>query len=120
MARQKRVDDNDRAVGLRVKQARVARGLTQSNLASLLGCAYQQVHKYERGINRISAGRLIAIARELSVAPADLLGDAGPVLERLHHAVELMRLFDGLSLPQRKALTQMARVMVGETAPEAA
>ena len=119
MARQKRVDDNDRAVGLRIKQARISRGLTQSTLASLLGCCFQQVHRYERGVNCVSAGRLVAIARELSVVPADLLGDAGPALEHPRHAVELMRLFDGLSLPQRQALTQMARVMVGETAPEA-
>ena len=42
-------------------------GLTQQQLADLIGVTYQQAHKYERGINRVSAGRLFEIARVLSV-----------------------------------------------------
>ena len=42
-------------------------GLTQQQLADLIGVTYQQAHKYERGINRISAGRLYEIAQVLSV-----------------------------------------------------
>ena len=42
-------------------------GLTQQQLAELVGVTYQQTHKYERGINRVSAGRLFEIARVLSV-----------------------------------------------------
>ena len=42
--------------------------LTQQQLAEMIGVTYQQAHKYERGINRVSAGRLFEIARALSVS----------------------------------------------------
>ncbi len=43
-------------------------GLTQQEMAELIGVTYQQVHKYERGINRVSAGRLYDIAQTLNVS----------------------------------------------------
>jgi transcriptional regulator with XRE-family HTH domain len=45
------------------------RGLTQQDLAELLGVTYQQAHKYEKGTNRVAAGRLYAIAQALDVEP---------------------------------------------------
>ena len=42
-------------------------GLTQQQMADLIGVTYQQAHKYERGINRIAGGRLYAIAQALGV-----------------------------------------------------
>jgi transcriptional regulator with XRE-family HTH domain len=42
-------------------------GFTQQTLADLIGVTYQQAHKYENGVNRISAGRLYMIARVLGV-----------------------------------------------------
>lgn len=42
-------------------------GLTQQQLAAMIGVTYQQEHKYERGINRIAAGRLYELARVLGV-----------------------------------------------------
>ncbi len=42
-------------------------GLTQQEMAELIGVTYQQAHKYERGINRVSAGRLFDIAQALGV-----------------------------------------------------
>ena len=42
-------------------------GLSQQEMAHLIGVTYQQAHKYERGINRISASRLYDIARVLRV-----------------------------------------------------
>ena len=42
-------------------------GLTQQELAELIGVTYQQAHKYEKGINRIAAGRLSTIAQALGV-----------------------------------------------------
>jgi DNA-binding XRE family transcriptional regulator len=53
-----RTQDVDRHVGARVRERRIMLGLTQQQLADLIGVTYQQAHKYERGINRISAGRL--------------------------------------------------------------
>src|SRR5689334_9329802 len=62
-----RTQDNDQHVGARVRERRIMLGFTQQQLADLIGVTYQQAHKYERGINRISAGRLYEIARVLSV-----------------------------------------------------
>jgi DNA-binding XRE family transcriptional regulator len=57
----------DLAVGRRIRQRRIMLGLTQQQMAGLIGVTYQQAHKYETGINRISAGRLYQIARALGV-----------------------------------------------------
>src|ERR1700733_9102277 len=62
-----RTQEIDRNVGARVRERRIMLGLTQQQLADLIGVTYQQAHKYERGINRVSAGRLYEIAQVLSV-----------------------------------------------------
>src|SRR5665213_1944577 len=59
-----RTQDIDHHVGARVRERRIMLGFTQQQLADLIGVTYQQAHKYERGINRISAGRLFEIANE--------------------------------------------------------
>ena len=63
----KRVQDVDRHVGARMRERRIMLGLTQQQLAELIGVTYQQAHKYEKGINRIAAGRLSSIAQALGV-----------------------------------------------------
>jgi transcriptional regulator with XRE-family HTH domain len=54
-------------VGLRIRAARLAAGLSQERLGTALGVTFQQVQKYEKGVNRVGAGRLSDIARVLSV-----------------------------------------------------
>jgi len=66
----------DRSVGRRVRMVRVSRGLSQSALASQLGLTFQQLQKYEKGTNRISASRLHDIARILGVEVASFFEDA--------------------------------------------
>jgi transcriptional regulator with XRE-family HTH domain len=60
--------DIDRRVAGRLKDLRLLRGLSQIELAALIGVTFQQVQKYERGINRIGASRLYAIAETLDVS----------------------------------------------------
>ena len=62
-----RTQDVDRYVGARIRERRIMLGLTQQQLADLIGVTYQQAHKYEKGINRIAAGRLSGIAHALGV-----------------------------------------------------
>jgi transcriptional regulator with XRE-family HTH domain len=59
--------DVDHDVSLRIRQRRIMLGLTQQQMAELIGVTYQQAHKYEKGINRIAAGRLFTIAQALGV-----------------------------------------------------
>jgi transcriptional regulator with XRE-family HTH domain len=54
-------------IGRRVRERRVAMGLSQSELAEGLGISFQQVQKYESGANRISGSRLWDIAQLLQV-----------------------------------------------------
>ena len=62
-----RSQDIDRHVGARVRDRRIFLGLTQQQMAELIGVTYQQAHKYEKGINRVPAGRLYNIAQALGV-----------------------------------------------------
>ena len=61
--------DTDRRIAARVRERRIMLGLSQQELAAKVGITYQQAHKYETGINRISAGRLLALAHALGVEP---------------------------------------------------
>ena len=62
-----RPQDVDRHVGARMRDRRVLLGMTQQQLAELIGVTFQQAHKYEKGANRVTAGRLYGIARALGV-----------------------------------------------------
>jgi transcriptional regulator with XRE-family HTH domain len=65
--RRARSQDVDRHVGARMRERRLMLGLTQHQLAELIGVKYQQAHKYEKGINRVAAGRLYYVAQALRV-----------------------------------------------------
>ena len=63
----KKPDLIDVEVGQRIRIQRLAAGLSQSELAERIGVTFQQVQKYEKGMNRVGAGRLTKIARVLNV-----------------------------------------------------
>lgn len=63
--------DVDRHIGERLRQRRLERDMSQEILAERLGITFQQVQKYERGVNRISASRLFDIATVLELPIAD-------------------------------------------------
>ena len=113
-----RAQDMDRIVGTRMRERRIMLGLTQQQMAELIGVTYQQAHKYEKGINRISAGRLSRIAKALGVeigfffesAEVDQSGAEPTPQQRL--LLELARSF--IALPSRKhqeAICNLARVL---------
>jgi transcriptional regulator with XRE-family HTH domain len=66
----KQTTDADRMVGLRITALRKAKGLSQTALGQAIGVTFQQVQKYEKGQNRIGAGRLRDIAQLLEVPVA--------------------------------------------------
>lgn len=57
----------DKRIGQRVRARRLEIGMSQEKLAELLGVTFQQVQKYEKGVNRIAASRLFDIASALDV-----------------------------------------------------
>lgn len=57
----------DAHVGGRLRERRILLGLSQTKLGESLGLSFQQIQKYERGIDRISVGRLVHLAQVLGV-----------------------------------------------------
>jgi transcriptional regulator with XRE-family HTH domain len=112
-----RTQDIDRHVGARVRERRIMLGLTQQQLADLIGVTYQQAHKYERGINRVSAGRLYEIAQVLSVPVGYFFDgldgqDTRAISPRERMCLELARNFAQIPNERhQEALSQLARVL---------
>jgi transcriptional regulator with XRE-family HTH domain len=88
-------------VSLRIRQRRIMLGLTQQQMAELIGVTYQQAHKYETGINRISAGRLYQIAQALGV-------DIGYFFEDVEPG-KAPRVVPAEMMPQQRMLLELAR-----------
>ncbi len=65
--RARRADSRDAEVGRRVRSRRLECRLSQTELADRIGVTFQQVQKYEKGVNRIGAGRLQRISEALEV-----------------------------------------------------
>lgn len=63
-------DPIDRHVGSRVRMQRILMKMSQEKLGEALGLTFQQVQKYEKGLNRIGASRLQQISKTLSVPPS--------------------------------------------------
>ena len=109
----------DAHVGKRIRHRRWMVGMTQQQLADRVGIKFQQIQKYETGMNRVSASRLHDIAHEMEVPvsfffegledgttsrPAsDLLGDK--------EALELVRAYYAIPEAQRRKLFDLARVL---------
>lgn len=77
MVRRNGPDPIDITVGARVRIRRRWMGLSQSQLAKALGITFQQVQKYEKGTNRVSASMLVRTAEKLETSVAALVGEDG-------------------------------------------
>jgi len=115
-------------VGGRIRALRNLKEMSQNELGEALGVSFQQVQKYEKGMNRVGAGRLLQIAATLGCEAADLLENAPtngkPVkpfdrdgalsvtalddLAKNHVGIRLVKAYLGLPPKLRVALTEMA------------
>ena len=112
----------DRHVGARIRERRVMMGLSQQQLARMVGVTYQQAHKYERGLNRISAGRLFEIAQVLDVPVSFFFeglaatGEQQEASPRQRMCLELARNFAMIDNEKhQEALSQMARALAAQS-----
>jgi transcriptional regulator with XRE-family HTH domain len=124
--------NSDAAVGREIRQHRRSAGLTQKQLAKVVGVTGAQLHRYETGATRIAASRLIAIANALGVRTDSLLAvaSAGEMGNRAtstpntsDEIVELIQVFGSIADPKhRSALVAVARMMTSpyqrQAAPE--
>ncbi len=65
-------------VGIRLRQRRTLLGMTQTDLADALGLTFQQVQKYEKGTNRVSASRLFELSQVFDVPIEHFFEDMAP------------------------------------------
>lgn len=122
----------DRHVGRRVCDKRIALGYNQSDLGRALGLTFQQIQKYEKGANRISASKLWDIARFFKVdigyffeglttpQPGMAEGEVEPFVHDFpttRQSIEIGRLAPQLSVRQQKLILDMMREMAGHEAP---
>jgi transcriptional regulator with XRE-family HTH domain len=120
-------DPIDLEVGMNLRQLRLARNHSQSALADALGLTFQQIQKYERGTNRMSASMLVKAARFLGVRAVDLLppdDSAGPAADFIQRFVEvrgaadIVNAYCAVENPAlRRAVLQFVRVMARTGAP---
>jgi transcriptional regulator with XRE-family HTH domain len=66
----KEVDTFNKFIGNKIFSLRLGKGISRHELSKSIGVTHQQLQKYEKGENRISAARLILIAKALNVIPA--------------------------------------------------
>jgi transcriptional regulator with XRE-family HTH domain len=126
----KQTTDVDRLVGLRITALRKARGMSQTALGSAVGVTFQQVQKYEKGQNRVGAGRLREMARLLDVPVSAFFEDGQPeggagseVLGLLNDqgAAELLRAYAQIADEQmRRELLAVVRSAARLTRQQAA
>ncbi len=77
MTDRKATNSVDRQLGSRLRMRRLELGLSQERLGDLLGITFQQVQKYEKGLNRIAASRLFEIAAVLDISVASFFDGIG-------------------------------------------
>lgn len=126
MARKtERADEVDKHIGRRIREQRENLGITQGQLARAIQVSYQQIHKYEHGSNRISAGRLWLIAEALNIPVqfffegAHATAEAGLSDRENRLCLELARQFRQIpSSRHQEALLALVRVLVPNIAQQ--
>ena len=109
----------DAHVGARIRDRRLMLGLTQQQLTVMIGVTYQQMHKYERGINRVSAGRLYDIACALNAPIAYFYEGLDqeapqPTPSNRRMQLEIARNFSEIQNEKHQmAVSQLARALAG-------
>lgn len=122
----------DRKIGQRVRSRRLEIGMSQEKLAELLGVTFQQVQKYEKGVNRIAASRLHDISAALDMPVARFFeglganrygGNSADVEDQIEDVLatpegaQLIALFASIKNPRvRKRVVELVRALAEEAA----
>lgn len=124
----RRAGSADAGIGRRIRQIRSGHRMTQDALAAELGLSCQQIQKYENGTTRISASRLVEIARLFDVPVSDLLVESSatetaPVSPKgasladqpsAQEVLELVQAFCSTQKPEARArILEMAKFLAG-------
>ena len=108
----------DKEIGVRMRAIRMDKKLSQDELGRSLGVSFQQIQKYEKGVNRISAARLIQVSHALTTTPHHLIGwDApartdGAMFD--NEAYKLAKLFVQLPDKVKRQVRALISVIIGD------
>lgn len=117
-----RVTDIDKKVGQRIRTARLQANISQESLGKAMGLTFQQIQKYEKGVNALSPTRLVALCKVLDVSLAYLFGMNGKHSDKRDDVIgvlqdrasnDLMEAFDRIEdTLLRNALVHLVEAMV--------
>lgn len=114
----KEVDTFNKFIGNKIFSLRLGKGISRHELSKSIGVTHQQLQKYEKGENRISAGRLILIAKALNVLPAyfyeniDVANDQEPITQHQRMCLEVSRNFMKVTTPElQSVINQFVKTM---------
>ncbi len=102
-----RAEKIDIEIGKTIKKLRKLRGFSQEKIANDLGVSFQQIQKYERGVNRVSASRMYILAKILQVDINDFfigIDDDSNVLQIDDETIKLVSKFRRIEDPKIRNL----------------
>jgi transcriptional regulator with XRE-family HTH domain len=103
-------DDADRRIGLRLRDLRLQRGMSQTGLGNAIGVTFQQVQKYEKGLNRVTGARLERVASLFDVPVSFFYGDGST-----SDISRLVEMYQSIADPRkREAILTLVQSMVAE------
>jgi transcriptional regulator with XRE-family HTH domain len=128
MGDERSANNIDKMLGHRVRSRRLEIGMSQEKLADLLGITFQQVQKYEKGVNRIAASRLFEISSALDMPIESFFAGVGETKKRderrddkfsealaTSEGNELMRLFASIkSIKVKRRVVELVRAMAAD------
>lgn len=100
--------DTDKEIGQIIRTLRTTAGISQEKLGEELGITFQQIQKYEKGLNRLSVSSFITICKVIGVTPNDVLGQYFPDVP---NGGETSRLADQVAKMKRKMADIKSAVM---------
>lgn len=126
MPKQRSITAPEIRQGKRIRALRMAKGMSQADLGETLGVSFQQVQKYEKGVNRVSTGRAQQIAKALGVpvlqiidpdAAGETITPSVLTLMSSNDGAKLARAFNDIDDPNlRQAVLDLARMLAATSA----
>ncbi len=105
-------DEFDKLLGQRIRSCRENLGFSQSDLARELGVSFQQIQKYERGLNRVSAGTLKKMAALFGMEPGEFFGPSPVVVSEFEgnkRATKMVSLYKQLPEDMQRCIYGIVR-----------
>jgi transcriptional regulator with XRE-family HTH domain len=102
----------DKTIGARIRTRRLEQHISQSELGNMLGVSFQQVQKYEKGVNRIGSARLVQLAKALDIEVSFFLDERKrPPAER--PVAEFMTTREGIQMAEAMLAIENSDVRQG-------